>query len=52
VVIDPPGESYQISGALERVAPGGEVRPSRRYCENNGIKGAWRLTTRVPRQAV
>jgi len=33
MVIDPSGESYQISGALERVAPGDEGHPVRRYLE-------------------
>jgi len=56
VVFDPPGGSYQIRGALERVAPSGEcVQRRLAPCDTRPPPGnleanfAWRLKSNVKR---
>ena len=52
MVFDPLGDNNKNSGVLERVAPGGEGGPTRRCLEVSRLRGAWRLESRVPLQAV
>jgi len=48
----PPSDGYKTNRELKHFAPGVRVVPPGDTCGNTNIRGAWRLTARVPRQAV